>query len=286
MEITAEHLDSALEAFNLGQYDLAESLLEDSLANAEARFDNSASLAEHLWLLGITLDLNERHARAEAMLRRAAGIFADVSGEESSSFATCIASLAGVLVTRMELPEAEQLVLRAMAIHETLDGERSAAVADDLNTLGLLCCYLGQFDRARQYYERAIAIVESTPEQSYACAPALFENIAKLSSHEGDSEAAGAFFRRSLEAHIGVFGVEHPESVHTLAGLAHTVAGKDPAAAERMVLDAFAIAKRCLDPGNPRFREILDAAKYVLPRKDPLLREIEAYMFRGRTRNA
>jgi hypothetical protein len=49
-----------------------------------------------------------------------------------------------------------------------------------------------------------------------------------------------------------------------------------------MVLDAFAVAKRALDPGHPRFREILEAAEQLIPATDPRRREMERYAWAAR----
>ena len=123
-----------------GAYDLAEQILEDSLADVEERFGGDLPLAEHLWVLGTTLDLNRRHARAEALLRRGAAIFEERLGSRSPSFASCIATLASVLVWRSKLEEGERLLQRALAIHRAA-GRPSDDVVDALNSLGWLYCH-------------------------------------------------------------------------------------------------------------------------------------------------
>jgi len=236
-------------------------------------------------VLGTTLDLNRRHARAEALLRRGAAIFEERLGSRSPSFASCIASLASVLVWRSKLEEGERLLQRALAIHRTA-GSPSDDVVDALNSLGWLYCHMGRFRPAKRCYREALALAEASPGRPPRCLAALLDNLACLASHHGDRRRADAYFRRSLEAHNAEFGAEHPVSIGTVMRLAHTVAHQDPATAARMVIDSFTIAKRRLDPGNICFREILDVARGSFQPGDPRLGEIERYALARRRRPA
>jgi tetratricopeptide (TPR) repeat protein len=113
--------------------------------------------------LGLFLHERRGDARsAEAALREAAGIYAEVRGPAHTSTALVESNLAEVLLARGRLREADTLLRRAVTVLESGHGPEAPSLATPLLNLGVVLLFSRDFIEAETLLRRAVAVARAT----------------------------------------------------------------------------------------------------------------------------
>jgi tetratricopeptide (TPR) repeat protein len=180
-----------------GRFDDAEKLLEGSISELERTVGaDSPVVAQHLLLLGLAHDCQERYLDAESALSRARSIFEQSLGPNDLNTAEATLNLARVYIPLARHDEAEPLFQHALKVFNEKDASGSyCGIA--LNGLGLVRNARGLYLDAIPFFEQALQIFERVHGPDYIdCATAL-QNMAVSLQHTGDNRRAEESLNRA-----------------------------------------------------------------------------------------
>jgi tetratricopeptide (TPR) repeat protein len=136
-----------------GDYEQAEPLLKESLAQAEDRGDASA-VADALNQLGILAVHRGNHVEAAALLERSLALAREL--EETPRIAEVLDNLGYVAIYQGEWARAAELIEESLALYRELGDE--ARIADVRRDLSLLALHEGDPERARELLVESLTL--------------------------------------------------------------------------------------------------------------------------------
>ena|SRR5215510_10340130 len=155
----------------------AETLMRRALAIEEKHFGpDHPNVAERLNTLAILLRKTNRHAEAEALLRRAFDI--DEKGSSEVNVTVTLANLVWVLQQKDRFADAEPLIRRALAFQEKHLGPDHPEIAPRLNMLSQVLRAGNRLAEAELVLRRAVAIHDK--EGDKAVTPQAVHNLVRL----------------------------------------------------------------------------------------------------------
>ena len=213
---------------NLGLFDEARKLLEESLGLQRRAGSNPAQLTATLTGLGRCYADQGNYPAAkvihrEAWLRRLAS-----RGEEHPEVAESLYFLAHAHHFYGQTREARELV------HEALDMQRRLLaaghpdiarqdIAQSLDLLGYISVEGGALDDAERFLLEALDIRDRGSETHLPALAKTLNMLATLRNAQGFQEEAATLHRRVLEIHQGMYKPEHPLIAESLNNLANAV---------------------------------------------------------------
>jgi tetratricopeptide (TPR) repeat protein len=244
---------------NRGQFQEAESLLQEALTSAETQYGlddpNTSYLLNNLAALYNKQGKNEE---AEAFYQRDLAICEKTLGPEHPDTAITLNNLAEVYREYGKYEEAEPLYQRALAIREKVLGPEHPDTAQTLCNVAFLYYNQGKDEEAEPLYQRSLTIYEKVLGPEHPDTATTLNNLADLYYGQGKYEQAEPLYQRVLAIREKVLGPEHPDTAQTLNDLAslYQVQGKYEQA-EPLHQRALAIREKMLGP------EHLDTAQTI-----------------------
>ena len=228
--------------FNLGDYDPAIALLEESLRLRKALLgEKHGKVAAAKNELAAVLIRTADYDRARKLLEEALAQNRDAEGDGDTSVAANLLNLAELSQLTGDLDRAERYATKSLAIYES-HGERFAReLADGKSALARILRSRGDLTRAEKLYREAIDITRQHFGMDHPLLAYQLQNLAVVLRARGDLDAAEAMFRESIEFTRRVLGQEH-----------------DLAAASLVMLGTLLHDRGQLDTAEEALREALD----------------------------
>ncbi len=238
----------------LGEYDKAQSLLEDSLARRRAAGGiDQASLALTLNDLGVLLRERGRIDAAVQPLEEALAIRRARLGPEHQDIAVTLVELGRLYVDQGKSERAEPLFREALAMRLRILGEGHSNTATSMSDLALLLWQKGDLAEAEPLLRRALSISRHLLGPDHPDVGSSLNNLALIALDRGDFAGSESMFREALAIDRRSLGNTHPDLGPSLNNLAHPLReqGKFDEAAE-LLREALRISADALEPGHPR----------------------------------
>jgi tetratricopeptide (TPR) repeat protein/predicted ATPase len=223
--------------------------------NQVARGSKNAFTSELNQLLEMAsrLQKNSLFAEAESLLRRALTLAEKEIDTNQPVVATCLHSLAQLLLQTNRWVEAEPLMRRAMTINEDSFGPDHPAVAAGLTNLAGLFQETNRLREAEPLMRRALAIDETHFGPDHAEVAADLSNLATLLLDTSRPQEAEPLMRRALAIDEDSFGPDHPTVAIRLNNLALLLQSTNRwAEAEPLIRRALAIDEIHFGPEHPK----------------------------------
>lgn len=268
--------------------------LHDAGRYAEALAITGAALARSQRELGAThrltfvglANVGETHramgdlAAAEPILADAVSLGTSVAEPGDPHLTRAIVSLGRTQLDRGRLDAAEELFRDALKRAEGF-APRSPYVAMALDALGQVRLARGDFAGAEPLLRDALALLPAEPgSPTHPERFRVLHDLGRAVGRSGRVAEAEPLLVESLEGRRHAFGLEHPETVESLASLAtlHSVA-RAPERAEPLGRQALELTRKVLGPTHPSVSDRLIDRTLVLnalgraPEAEPLLVE-------------
>ncbi|MFO8233093.1 MAG: serine/threonine-protein kinase [Longimonas sp.] len=267
--VQARLLDVIGEVYlNLGRYDAAQPLLEQSLAIRRevfgARHAEVATSLDHLALLH---EKRGEYEAAERLSRQALSLRRALYGNDHPDVAESLNRLAGLLMHKGAFEEAEPLYRASLTIRQRLFGDDHEEVAITRSDLALLLNHRGQFEEAEAHARRALAAhrrnYEAKPHPNVAATLSVLGNVLENVERYDETEAV---YREVLSVARALHGDEpHPSIAAGLDNLASLlrIQGKY-AAAEPLLREAYALDRRLHGDEHPNVASSLHSLALLL----------------------
>ncbi|GAB5518793.1 MAG: hypothetical protein RhofKO_10440 [Rhodothermales bacterium] len=211
----------------LGDYDQAQTLLEDALSTRRALHgDQHVLVAASLYELAVNRRYQGRYAEADSLHRLALDMRRTLLSDDAPALMHSTNELGLVAWSQGDHAEAEAMHRETLLRRRALPDAEPLAIATSLNNLGLAVTYQNRPDEAMPLYEEALAIrrAEQGPEHSEVAR--LLNNLALASSWNGDDATAEEHYRAALDIRLKRFGAEHPLVASSQLNLAVTLANQ------------------------------------------------------------
>jgi len=170
----------AREAFEKGDYALAEKHLQDAIEHAEEFGDKDVRLAVTLNNLAVLYSSQEKYEEATPLLHRAIEVWENAEGADSPKAAQGYSNLAVLYINQRKYGDAEPLYRRALAVHEKTKGPEDPLVARDLHDLAELLSEEKKYAEADSLYKRSLAIAEKAFGPDDITVGFTLENYARM----------------------------------------------------------------------------------------------------------
>jgi serine/threonine-protein kinase len=265
----------------LGLYDHAERLLEQSLEIRRAVAAGEAEIADSVVALGHLAFDSRNFPAAEKRYREALGLLAMSNGASESARAGIKARLAAALARQDKLDEAEDLS------REALEFAREDALIEDLDLFAIIAnravvqTARGELAAAADTYGKLLAAQEARLGGEHPDLAVTLNNLAYVEKRRGELAAAEQHYRRALAVQEAVYGIEHPGRLMILQNLGGVIS-EDPSRLDEVeaIIRRVAELQRQMTPGHWRLGTTLirSLGEVLLTRKkyadaEPVLRE-------------
>jgi len=147
---------------NLGEYDVALELSQASLSALRHSPESFPDLAASLHGLGRLLELKDRDAEAEALLRQALSYAERMPETRNPHVALMQNALGAVMYKRGDYSGARTMYRRALDINRATLGEDSMAYALTLHNIAALDSVQGQYQDAREKFTQVVATLHKS----------------------------------------------------------------------------------------------------------------------------
>ncbi|MCP4660578.1 MAG: serine/threonine protein kinase [bacterium] len=207
---------------DLGSYEEARTLLEDSLAILRRLFDgrDHPELAVAINDLAAVFYVQAKYREAEELFREGLSMRVRLFGEAGPEVVRTVNNLATVVTSRGDYEEAEMLYRRGLAIRQRLDPPDSEAVATSLFLLGTLLLDQGDYERAEPFLRQALATRRKLYGSEHTGVAKALNNLGMVRQRTGDAGEARELYREALDIRRRLLGENHPEVASTETNLA------------------------------------------------------------------
>lgn len=269
--VQAQMLDLTGRVFmNLGEYDEAESLLEQALDVREKNFRSPHSdLSESLHNLGVLFWENGQYEKAERYLREALEMKQELHEEVHESVANTMLSLAIVLKELRKFEEAEPLYHNSLEINRQVHGEKHETVANNLNSLGNFMESRGDFEEAEKHYLESLALYRELYGKEHPDVASSLTNLGRLKERMGDLETSVSHHQEALQIRRSVFDRLHPDVAESMYYLGRVFKDLDKIdIAEKNLKEALEIQRVVLDSLHPNTSQTLNMLGVIMGQKE------------------
>jgi serine/threonine-protein kinase len=205
----------------LGRYDEARRLAEQSLAKARAAYGpEHLQVARTLETLGWIEQRAGDYARSEELRRQALAMRRKLLPADSTEVAESLESLGLLLRVTARLDEAEAFEREALAIREKRLGPEHLDTANALANLADVLHAKGDYASAAEQHRKVLAIRRRALGDQHPTVAYSLVSLGGALLLLGDRDAAEAAHREALAIRRRAYGDEHPlvsESLHHLA---------------------------------------------------------------------
>ncbi len=223
----SEKLQQAIDAFEAGQLDEANRLLDDLQKTgdqlAEEINTKHEQLHEHIEALrlqaktvmaDVKIPIEERIAHVAKIYAKAED-WASRSAYDKKKYEKLLFDYAGFLDDYAHYEEAVKIYQRQIAFSEELYGKDSEDTAISYNNIGLVYMNQGDYDKALDFYFKALDIDEKVLGEEHPDTATDYNNIAGVYYSKGDYDKALEYFFKALGIVRKVLGEMHPYSAST-----------------------------------------------------------------------
>jgi serine/threonine protein kinase/tetratricopeptide (TPR) repeat protein len=226
----------------LGRYDLAQPLLEFTLATRERLLGaDDPETARAANDQAVLLERQGRFAAAEPLFRRALATRRRQFGPEHAETLHVLTNLGGNLRLQGRCDEAEPLLLEALAVSRRVLGDDHRDTLVRLNQAGYLRIDQGRLAEAEAFWREAYTTGARAFGPDDPDTIVWTNNLGGLMSSLGKPAEAERLYREALAAARRVHGNDHPYSWLVLANVADVVSSSgrpgEAAPLQREVLD-------------------------------------------------
>jgi tetratricopeptide (TPR) repeat protein len=219
----SERIVQSTAARQAGDYERAEALLVDALADAETEFGAAdARVATTLNALASLYEGTGRASAAESLYVRSLAIIEAALGPGHLEVATTLNALGTLYLAEGRFAEAEPILARSLAIYRSLPGGWPRASATVLNNLAVARENLGKLVAAESAYAASIRLKQQVQGAHDPALAAPLSNLAALHQRRRDFRAAETLYTRALEIQQRAYGADYPDLIPTLINLALT----------------------------------------------------------------
>ena len=197
---------------NLGLYDKAEPLLQESL---ELKFKHypkdSEEIANSLNENGALLVIQSNFQQALQFHEQALEIYKKKHAGDHPEIAHTYKKLGDVYFELGKYETASKYFKKAKRLDSKHFGDNSNRVAELNNQLGRIYLDKGEFDQAIIYLEQALAVRVDLFGEDHASIVDPLGNLGISWERKGEYDKALAYYERALEIMLTLFGNEHPK---------------------------------------------------------------------------
>ena len=243
----AEQLESAQNALEAGNAELAKQLLDKVIENGKsfvaqaafqrgelARNDIEYRAAMKNYKLAVMLEPeNPQYLNEAGRMAKTLGDYdqaqiwlekyretREQNDPDTVNHATALNNLALLYKKQSKYDTAEPLYKRAIEIGEKTLGTDHPDVATRYNNLAELYRAQGKYDAAEPLYKRALKIWESRLGENHPNIASVLNNLASLYESQGKYDAAEPLYKRALEIDEKILGKNHPDTATDYNNLA------------------------------------------------------------------
>ena len=263
-EQLSDKLRRATEAFEAGNMERANTLLDEIAIDAKVHYDNMNQQRELV------------HQDIEAFLLQAKTVMAEVKTpiKERISQAQAIYAKADQWAKESALPdekhvrllndyseflkdyglykEAELVYLWLISLCEKLYGKEHADTAQSYNNIGVIYYNQGNYAKALEYHEKALDIRERVLGPNHPDTAQSYNNIGLVYYNQGDYAKALEYYGKALDIYERVLGTDHPDTAAAYCNIALVYHGQgDYTKALEYHRKALDISERVLGPNHP-----------------------------------
>lgn len=201
--------DIGLAYRNLGEYDVSNKVLEETLALSIDLFGEvSLKTAEIKVRLGDSYRTDHQYDKAYVLLKSAIDIQSQFRPPASFEIADAYNNLALVVHGQGKIAEAVELQEKSVNLHLQYTNEHSEKLAIPFYNLSLLYRQIGHYSKAIKYAGKAISIDEKIERRKYALANSLLVS-ARLHRSIGEYQVALSLFKRCKKMKQIIYGDKH-----------------------------------------------------------------------------
>jgi CHAT domain-containing protein/Tfp pilus assembly protein PilF len=208
--------------------------------------------AERLSQQAIELYQQGKYNEAIPLQEKLLAIFKKILGENHSSTAAILNTLAQLYDFQGKYSEAEPLYKQALAIRKEQLGDNHPDTARSLNDLAGLYQHQGKYSEAEPLYKEALAIRKKSLGDNHPDTAISLNDLALLYQYQGRYSEAESLYKEALVTLKKQLGDNHPYTANSLNNLAllYQYQGKY-SEAESLYKEALAIIKQQLGDNHP-----------------------------------
>ena len=253
---------------DLGRYNEAESLLEESLDLAKTLLDNNhPAIAAYKNNLASLYNVQGKYRQAEVLFMESLDIIKKLFGEHHPDVASVLNSLGNVYSSQENYNKAESFFKQALEIRKNFLSENHPDYAISLNDLGLLYTEQVRYTDAERLLLKALEIKEKSVGKKHLDYARTLNNLALVYFYKNLLKKAELLYVESLQVTTEILGKEHPDvasSFHNLADLYCRQRKFDEA--EELWNKAFKIALKTCGQDHPdtiMYQTLLAGLPYI-----------------------
>jgi tetratricopeptide (TPR) repeat protein len=239
-------------AWNRGDLEAAEDLLEQSLALREQAERPDDEIADSLNNLGILAWQGGRFDEARSRLERALELTRQAKGEDHPAIVAQLNNIGILAREQGRFEEAERLHREALVLGEKVLGDDHPTLALVLNSLGRLLARLDRNPEAAVALKRASTILEARLGADHAETALALVRLGDVERRLGQLDAARRHLEEGQRRLIAALGADHPRVVEAATGRARlALATGDTTAAGSLYRQALELARGSLGGDHP-----------------------------------
>ena len=268
-EQLSDKLRRATEAFEAGNLDGANALLDEIAHEAENHYKNLSQDRElvhqdiEAFLLQAKTVMAEVKTPVSKRIEQAQDIYAkaDQWAEESAlpkeKYEGLLDDYSDFLYDYGLYKEAEPVHLRLISLREALYGPDHPDTAESYNNIGVVYRIQGDYAKALEYYGKASGIWARVLGPDYPSTASSYNNIGVVYYVQGDYAKALEYYGKALDIRERVLGPDHPDTAgsYNNIGLVYDEQG-DYAKALENYGKALDIFERVLGPEHPNTKTV------------------------------
>ncbi len=248
----------------LGLYDQAKALLEQSLATRQRPGADSAELGSSLAALGRLYHRQGRYAEAESTLYQAVRV-SQLTDPAHPALHRSLSHLAAINRERGNYDRGDSLSRVTLEVLERAGGGDMPEAADELAGLAISQAEQGRPQQAESLFRRVLAIREQALGRLHPGTARAISNLASSIFEQGRFAQAETLYRQGLAIDTTLFGTEHSQVAMDLYNLANVEGSKgNSAQAILLYRDALAKWERSVGPEHPYVAAALTSLSNVL----------------------
>ena len=199
--------DEAFIVVARGQYRQAEPLLKEALDLSRTLGEDRSETADSLLALALLYRTEGDNARAEPLLRKAAGIYEKYN---DPCLAHALQELGLIAVSEGKYAIAKQNILRSISLYQNFLGQDHVNVA--FAQVGLAEAYLGErnYREAQSLIDHALAKERAVLSDSHAELARAYLTAARISEAQRRSSEAAAHYRQALHIYRRTYTSDNP----------------------------------------------------------------------------
>ena len=263
-ENLSDKLRRATEAFESGNMERANTLLDEIVYEAELCYKNLEQVHETIYqgidalLLRAKTKMAEVNIPIEDRIKEVHAIYAKAdqwakdSALPEDKLDGLLNDYAQFLYDYGKYKEAEHVYLRLISLHEAMLGMEHPGIAPVYNNIGIVYKSQGYYPKALEYYFKAVTISEKVLGKEHPDTATSYNNIGLTYDNIGDYPKALEYLFKALDIREKVLGKEHPYTAtsYNNIGLVYNNIGDYPKALEYF-FKALHIQKKVLEKEHP-----------------------------------